>query len=234
MGNYLQIVQLIQQAIPLFSDTWKKENGLFFHTEHLHRFVSYSYNGLLNGFPEYGLTSGFKTKIPIESKVVQDLKTCYQTIEASNFSSTLTHKKQLQTCLENLPFSVVLLLMGQRLSSTSITDNTALPPLEEELLQACFKPFNTQMSMAVRAWEKHAERSDHQFWPPRKGNAQYKENMMKDFIHQFLKDWEWWNVYSHQKHDYVFELRVPSGHGMRWSVNGKQFIGFLEPFIEVV
>jgi len=233
MDNNFKIVLLIQQAISLFSDSWKKEYGLFFHTEHLFRFVEFSRKGFKDGFPDYSLQSSFTTVIPIYSAQVLALKRSYGAIESVNYKVNASGKKQLQEAIEGLPFSTVLLVMGQRLSSTSITTSNALPPLVEVLHTACFKPYNNQMSIAVRAWEKHAERSSDRFWPERKGNAKQKEVLVTTLVSQFFNQWQWWNVYSHQKHDTVFEIRIESGHGMRWTADGQHFIGFLEPFIEM-
>ncbi len=230
--NNSKIVQGIEQAIDLFSDDWKTTYGLFLHTEYLTRFVEFSRAGFKSGFPVYSITSEYKTQIDCNSIVIKELSALFLELEHCNFKWTRTLQFKAQQCIEYHPFSEILLLMGQRLSSTSLRNIDALPPMRNTLLNACFTPFNTHMSIVVRAWEKHAERTEDEFWPKREGNAAYKETMMREFVEQFLEHWEWWNVYSHQKHGYVFELRIQSGHGMRWTKNGKQFIGFLEPFIE--
>lgn len=233
MDNTPKIVYCIQQAIHLFSDSWKVKYGLFFHTEHLYRFVEFSTKGFKNGFPQYLLESSYQTVIPLHSPQVMALKMTYQTLAQNHYQLNHQIKRQVQESIEHLACADILLLMGQRLSLTSLRDEKALPPLENTLISSCFIPFNNQMSIVVRAWEKHAERSEDKFWPERRGNAKEKEEKISLLVQQFFKQWQWWNVYSHQKHDYVFELRVESGHGMRWTKDGKQFIGFLEPFIEV-
>lgn len=227
-----KIVTSIQQAINLFSEHWKTHYGLFLHKEHLTRFVECTKAGFRSGFCTYALESVFETKVDEHALYLQNLKQIYSRIDACVGEPNHFLLKQLQETIEAIPFTDLLLLMGQRLSATSLRSVDALPPLKQTLFTACFNPFNTQMSTVVRAWEKHAERSEDLFWPKRKGSAVFKEEMMADFVEQFFTDWTWWNVYSHQKHKYVFELRIESGHGMRWTKNGEQFIGFLEPFIE--
>lgn len=226
------ILNHIIQAIPLFSKAWKTNYGLFLQHEHLERFVIHSRNGFQNGFHKYTLESEYHTELNTTSSHLTRLKDVYTQIENTTGRDPNTIQKQLQEGIETIPFSELLLLMGQRLSSTSLRTVEALPPLKKTLLQACFTPFNAHMSTVVRAWEKHAERTTDAFWPKRQGHAAYKEQLMEDFVKTFLNNWEWWNVYSHQKHGYVFELRTDSGHGMRWTKDGTQLIGFLEPFVE--
>lgn len=232
MDKTTEIVIRIQQAISLFSDNWKTRYGLFFHTEHLSRFVSFSKQGLFNGFPEYTLMSDFTFKIDTDLPEIILLKQTYTDVETKS-KSVEELKKQFQQAIEGLPFSTLLMLMGQRLSATSLRDENGLPPLRETLDKACFKPYNKHMSTVVRSWEKHADRSEDRFWPERKGNAQEKEHLIYNLVNTFYNHWQWWNIYGHYKYDHVFELRIASGHGMRWTANGDLFIGFLEPFIEV-
>lgn len=231
-NNTSKIVTCIQQTIVLFSDDWKMNYGLFFHTEHLTRFVECSITGLHSELKTYALESSFQTIISADASVLAKLIQVYKTLEHKDYQWTPQLKVDFVNNITQLDFTEIMLLMGQRLSSTSLRTPNAMPPVQSILYKACFSPFNGHMSMVVRAWEKHVERSNDTFWPQRKGNPEYKENTMKEFVEVFFEAWEWWNVYKHQKHGYVFELRIRSGHGMRWSKTGQKFIGFLEPFIE--
>ena len=80
--------------------------------------------------------------------------------------------------LEDIPFEHWLNILGQRLTSASIRDENAIPPLRNLLIEACEKPFNDEITTAQRAWEKHVGRMDDQFWGEVKGNNQQKQQMV--------------------------------------------------------
>ena len=139
---------------------------------------------------------------------------------------------ELQTkLLEKIPFEHWLNILGQRLTSASLRDENAIPPLENVLIESCRKPFNEEVSMAQRSWEKHVGRMDDQFWGEIKGNNQEKQQKVMEKITYIIENKTWWNVFYHYKHELVYEIREEAGHGIRWSQNGTRLIGFLETFI---
>ena len=133
--------------------------------------------------------------------------------------------------LEAIPFEDWLIVLGQRLTSASIRDERAIPPLNKILIEACKEPFNSEITIAQRAWEKHTGRADEDFWGEVKGNNRQKQEKVMQKIHYILENKTWWNVFFHYKHELVFEVREKEGHGIRWSHGGKKLIGFLEKFI---
>lgn len=133
--------------------------------------------------------------------------------------------------LEEISFEHWLNILGQRLTSASIRDENAIPPLRNLLIEACEKPFNDEITTAQRAWEKHVGRMDDQFWGEVKGNNQQKQQMVMKKINNILDNKTWWNVFFHYKHELVYEVREKGGHGIRWSHGGKNLIGFLEVFM---
>lgn len=133
--------------------------------------------------------------------------------------------------LEAIPFEHWLNILGQRLTSASIRDENAIPPLKTILINACQEPFNSEITIAQRAWEKHIGRMDDDFWGEIKGNNQQKQEKVMTKIHEILDNRTWWNVFFHYKHELVFEVREKEGHGIRWSHGGTKLIGFLEKFI---
>ena len=133
--------------------------------------------------------------------------------------------------LEAMPFEHWLNILGQRLTSASIRDENAIPPLKTTLIKACEEPFNSEITIAQRAWEKHIGRIDDDFWGEIKGNNQQKQEKVMAKIHDILDNRTWWNVFFHYKHELVFEVREKEGHGIRWSYGGTKLIGFLEKFI---
>ena len=133
--------------------------------------------------------------------------------------------------LEITLFEYILLVMGQRQTPATIKTVEGLPLKNQELLESCASPFNSQISCAVRAWEKHADRSDDSFWGEITGTPQEKQFEVEKLINNIIQNHTWWNTFYHYKHKTVFEIRVASGHGIRWSYKTKTLIGFLEPFL---
>ncbi|AZQ65509.1 hypothetical protein EI427_25180 [Flammeovirga pectinis] len=129
------------------------------------------------------------------------------------------------------PFQYLLIILGQRCTSASCTDEKGIPPLKATVLNSSLLPYNEQISTATRAWEKHAGRHEDNFWGEVKGSPSQKETHVRSLIKMMLDTKTWWNVFFHYKHGHVYEIRIASGHGIRWSDGGKQLIGFLEPFI---
>ncbi len=53
---------------------------------------------------------------------------------------------------------------------------------------------------------------------------------MKTIVEKILNNVTWWNVYFHYKHELVYEVRVKTGHGIRWKLSNLDLVGFVEPF----
>ncbi|WGH76451.1 hypothetical protein P8625_04635 [Tenacibaculum tangerinum] len=136
-----------------------------------------------------------------------------------------SHHKFDKTKIEDF-----LVVLGQRLTSASARSEEAIPPLDSDLLIASFQSYNTQISKAARALEKHSERSTQNFWGIVKGKPKEKEEKVREILNYIFKNKTWWNVYCHFQHELVYEIRIPSGHGIRWKMKNFDFIGFVEPF----
>ncbi|HAS46289.1 MAG TPA: hypothetical protein DCS93_37760 [Microscillaceae bacterium] len=147
-------------------------------------------------------------------------------------TNTKNGKRDFYSLLEKTSIEKILLVMGQRQTSASVSDVGGLPPLRDHLLASFGAYHKHSLSVGARAWCKHANRSEDNFWGKVKGNDDYKNRMAELILQKLLTQYTWWNVFKHYKHGVVYEVRVPSGHGARWSTNGTIFIGFLEPFIE--
>ncbi|CAM1339989.1 hypothetical protein [Tenacibaculum amylolyticum] len=135
------------------------------------------------------------------------------------------------TAIEKTTISDFLIILGQRVTPATVRSIEALPPLHTNVFKASFVAHNTQISKAVRAFEKHAERSTQSFWGTVKGNPKQKETHVQQLIIQLLENTTWWNVFYHYKHEFIYEVRIASGHGARWKKSNLEFIGFVEPFI---
>jgi hypothetical protein len=128
----------------------------------------------------------------------------------------------------------VLLLLGQRLTPASLTDARAIPPTRAELTATANALHNPAdgLTVAARALTKHVHRSPEAFWGEVRGSSGEKNAAAARLLARILDGGTWWNVFGHYQHDVVYEVRLPSGHGARWSHGGREFIGFLEPFAE--
>ena len=125
----------------------------------------------------------------------------------------------------------LLLALGQRITPATIQNTDGIPPLDATVLAACLAPYNVQLSKAVRAFEKHEERSTNSFWGKLTGNPLEKENKVKEILQAILQNKTWWNVYYHYKHELVYEVRMATGHGVRCKLSPMEFIGLVEPFV---
>jgi hypothetical protein len=128
----------------------------------------------------------------------------------------------------------ILILLGQRLTSASLTDVRAIPPTRAELLASANLRHcpPDRLTVAGRALTKHVHRSPEAFWGEVRGSAEEKNTAAVNVINRILDNPTWWNVFGHFQHEVVYEARVPTGHGARWGHAGGEFIGFLEPFDE--
>jgi hypothetical protein len=214
-------MNLFTSYIPLISNLWKEKYQAIIAEEHLqsmeNNILKFKDNKLEWELPY------FNEEIKIDRKESFEL---FINIFQINDSDEV---RALQ--LEKIPFEGWLNILGQRLTSASIRDENAVPPLNHVLLEACSKPFNSEITIAHRAWEKHIGRMDDQFWGEIKGNNRQKQEKVMEKINYILDNRTWWNVFYHYKHELVFEVREKGGYGIRWSHGGKQLIGFLEKFI---
>lgn len=210
-----------QQYIPLFSKDWKEKYQSILAEEHLSS-LSENIQKFKNKILDLNLPF-FNEEIKIDRD--ESFNRFINILESEN-SKEIKAKD-----LEQIPFEHWLNILGQRLTSASLRNENAIPPSKKMLIDACEKPFNHEITIAQRAWEKHVGRMDDEFWGEVKGNNQQKKQIVMEKIHYIVDHKTWWNVFYHYKHELVFEVREKDGHGIRWSHSGKNLIGFLEGFI---
>lgn len=210
-----------ESYIPLFSDSWKEKYHAVLEEQHMKNLAE-NIQKYQKGTLDLDLPY-FNEEIKVSRQEIFN-----QFIHI--FNSVETDEVKARH-LEVIPFEDWLIVLGQRLTSASICDERAIPPLNEILIEACKEPFNSEITIAQRAWEKHTGRADEDFWGEVKGNNQQKQEKVMQKIHYILENKTWWNVFFHYKHELVFEVREKEGHGIRWSHGGKKLIGFLERFI---
>lgn len=215
------MMNLLERYISFFSVEWKEKYEAILAEEHL-EILSKNILKFKDQNVDWDLPF-FNEEIKIDR---DESFNKFITILKSENSAKIKAKH-----LEEIPFEHWLNILGQRLTSASIRDENAIPPLRNLLIEACEKPFNDEITTAQRAWEKHVGRMEDQFWGEVKGNNQQKQQMVMKKINDILDHKTWWNVFFHYKHELVYEVREQGGHGIRWSHGGKKLIGFLEVFM---
>ncbi|MFB9076615.1 hypothetical protein ACFFLS_25400 [Flavobacterium procerum] len=218
----------IKAVIPDLNKEWKEKYALFLTDENLELF---SENLIVfhNQKIEILRLPYFKDEIIVS---LQDAVSCFKDVLENFENNSEGLKKSLIQTFEKTPFEFVLLILGQRLTSASKRDETGIPPAKEILLESCFKPFNKEISIAARAWEKHVGRKKDSIFGEIKGNVNQKKEKVEKLINYIINHKTWWNIFFHYKHGLVYEIRIQNGQGLRWSADGKKFIGFLEDFLE--
>ncbi|MET3021669.1 hypothetical protein [Flavobacterium hydatis] len=226
--NIVALFNEFKAVIPDLSKEWKDKYSMFLTDENLLLFSEnlvtfYNQKTEISRLPYFNdeIIISLQDSIFYFSKVLEALEK-----DLSLLKSTIIE------ALEETPFEIILLILGQRLTSASRRDETGIPPRKEILLESCFLPFNTEISIAARAWEKHVGRKKDSIFGTIKGNSSQKQQAVEKLINYIINHKTWWNVFYHYKHDLVYEIRVENGQGMRWSSDGKRFIGFLEDFLE--
>ncbi|MBX2804278.1 MAG: hypothetical protein KTR31_41840 [Myxococcales bacterium] len=136
----------------------------------------------------------------------------------------------LAAALDAVGIGGVLLLLGQRTTPASLTDASAVPPTRQAMMAAAERMRDDGMTVAGRAWTKHAGRSGDSWWGAPTGTVADKNAGARQLVVRILDATTWWNVFGHGLHEAVLEARVRTGHGARWSVDGDTFVGFLDPF----
>jgi len=218
----------IKAVIPDLNQEWKEKYALFLTDENLKLF-SENLISLHNQKSEILRLPYFKDEIVVS---LQDAVFCFKAVLEDLENGSSNFFNSLIRAFEETPFENILLILGQRLTSASQRDENGIPPAKEILLESCFEPFNKEISIAARAWEKHVGRKKDSIFGEIKGNVIQKKEKVEKLIHYIINHKTWWNIFYHYKHGLVYEIRVQNGQGLRWSADGKKFIGFLEDFLE--
>ncbi|XP_048332695.2 uncharacterized protein LOC107422004 isoform X3 [Ziziphus jujuba] len=150
-------------------------------------------------------------------------------------------KAALQPCISMASMFSALNYEGLQgllgLTSTKGTIESALPPPRSILFSSFMLPHkpvvtSSTLTHGARALAKHVHRSSDKFWGAFVGSDSNKNKLALDVIIHLVTNCCWLNVHIVPPHGEVFEIRVADGYGARWSKDGSQFIGFLEPYME--
>ncbi|KAA6377303.1 MAG: putative RNA-binding ASCH domain protein [Streblomastix strix] len=119
-----------------------------------------------------------------------------------------------------------------RLRHTPGAIKFALPPDPNEILlnssRVLHCPPTQKITVAGRALTKHGVRC--KWWElPQKGNEIIKNEKAELILNLLISHAQWINAHMIVHDCPMFEVRVSSGYGARWSLDKIQFRGFLEP-----
>lgn len=126
----------------------------------------------------------------------------------------------------------VLDLLGLRCTASSCA---VLPPPRTTLLGAFTRQHCPQakLSVGARALSKHCHRdSSQQWWGTSTGSEAAKNEHALGIAEKILDSAVWINIHIIPHDVRVLEVRLEEGYGMRWSGDGSEFRGFLEPQME--
>ena len=210
----------LEELVPLLSNEWKEKYQAVVAEEHLKAIFEN-----IRKFKDHAL----EWDLPFFNEEIKPDRNASFNLYIGILEAEKSLEEKAEQ-LEAIPFEHWLNILGQRLTSASLRDENAIPPLQGILMMACEKLFNNEITIAQRAWEKHVGRMDDHFWGEVKGNNQRKQQMVMEKIRYILSNKTWWNIFFHYKHGHVYEVREAEGHGLRWSHEGKRLIGFLETF----
>lgn len=122
-------------------------------------------------------------------------------------------------------------LLGMR--KTVGTSDTWPPP--RRTLEATFETRHSPetssvLTVGARALTKHSHR-DHStsWWGTCTGSEQAKNNHAREIMSKILDGATWINIHQLPHDVLIIEARQENGYGMRWTADGLQFRGFLEP-----
>ncbi|MFK8009687.1 MAG: hypothetical protein AB8H03_25235 [Saprospiraceae bacterium] len=221
-------ISIFNQSIQFISDDWKAKYNRLLHDEHwdviAKRISSYVLENKIDHNP-----------LPIFSEeIISDYPSHYQYFEKLKSSLAKNENQNAQliaNTIEKTPIESLLVILGQRKTPATISDKNGIPPLKNQLLKSSFELYNEQICKAARAREKHISRNEADtFWGKIEGTPMEKEQAAKTIVRKIVEEKTWWNIFTHYKHEVVYEIRVASGQGIRWKLNNLELIGFLEPF----
>ncbi|WP_452597409.1 hypothetical protein [Pontimicrobium sp. MEBiC01747] len=226
------LTQILIDSEPHYSLDWLAIHSSFFQKEYLEKLAINLVKCHVEGVLETLSHPHFNEEVtPLLHNTFSRFLPSLKQIQEHDYKSNAITQKAIAKTIETIAFKDILLLMGQRITSATVQTIQGLPLLREEVLASCFKPYNKHISVAVRAWEKHIDRTEDSFWGEIQGKPEEKEEKARVLINTLIDKHTWWNVFYHYKHELVYEIRIATGHGMRWSIKDKTLIGFLEPFL---
>ncbi|XP_030840356.1 uncharacterized protein LOC100888873 [Strongylocentrotus purpuratus] len=164
-------------------------------------------------------------------KIVLDNATCHMIGIGGSWEGSEDDEKKhkISQLFRDIGKRGLLDLLGVR--RTVGTEDT-FPPTRD-ILQTSFRELNkasSQLTVGARALEKHCHRDQsNNWWGRPKGNDQSKNENAERVLNKILNEVGWLNIHQLPHALPILEVRNTDGYGARWSPDGKEFRGFLEP-----
>lgn len=222
-------LSLFNRSVTFMTDDWKEHFGELLVEEHWNvigkRIFSFAFYGEIhhNPLPRF------------DEEIMVDYLEHYHYFEPLRSLVGKSEQEQvpfIAKTIEETPVESLLIILGLRKTPATISDDGGIPPTKQQLFKRSFEPYNDQLCKAARAREKHVSRNEQgTFWGDIKGTPAEKEEVTRAIVKKVIEEKTWWNVFTHYKHDVVYEVRVASGEGIRWRKKDLELIGFLEPFL---
>ncbi len=223
-----------RDAISFLPEAFQTEHARLFAPEHLEKLAKQLVLFHQNGLPVDRLPPYFDEETtPPPGPVFAPFENVLQEFEVETAESSELPRGLAQAML-TVGCSGLLLLLGQRRTPASLDDARAIPPLRADLLAAGEKRHTPTdpLTVTARALAKHAARHPDPWWGKVTGTVPQKNAAGRSILERLLEAPTWWNCFGHCKHQVVYEVRVRTGHGARWSLDPMALIGFLEPFVK--
>lgn len=228
MASLEDVLKACELSLP---ESFRNVHAKLFEQEHVNTLAEKLIDFWENGVPDEFPSPQFSVECtPPLSEAFSFFKEPLRIWEAGGRNKSQKIVKMFTDALMTATCKNILILMGQRLTPASITDARAIPPTKDELMKSATDIYKEGLTIAARAWTKHAHRSPEKFWGEVVGTTAEKNEFVTKLISKILEETTWWNVFGHYKHELIYEARVETGHGARWGKNGAEFIGFVEPF----
>ncbi|KAL4240260.1 hypothetical protein ACF0H5_001054 [Mactra antiquata] len=106
------------------------------------------------------------------------------------------------------------------------------PPSRSQLVASFCELHSAKAELTVgaRALAKHHHRDQtDSWWGTCTGSEKQKNENAFTLMNKVLDNATWINIHWLPQQIFVIEARVIEGYGLRWTADGKQFRGFLEP-----
>lgn len=222
--NYTTFQKILKQSLERLSNSWKSNHENLFQDEYFDYLSKVLHSYIFKNEKIFFTEPAFEEEILVDFSL--HLK-AFENIKTNSFEEL---ENALFRAFKRIKTESILIILGQRLTPASLRNENAFPPLQKDLFNASFEAYNTQISKATRAWEKHSGRSKDSIWGTIKGTPEEREQKVRQIVKQILAEKTWWNIYLHYKHELVYEARLKSGHGIRWKLSNLDLLGFVEPF----
>ncbi|XP_041473846.1 uncharacterized protein LOC121422734 [Lytechinus variegatus] len=106
-------------------------------------------------------------------------------------------------------------------------------PPTRDILEKSFREQNkgsSKLTVGARALDKHCHRDQsNNWWGRPKGSEESKNENAERVLRKILNEVGWLNIHQLPHALPILEVRNIDGYGARWSPDGTEFRGFLEP-----